>query len=299
MKRIYLLIILAAFFAGCEDTSEFAKVEDSLGAYVSFSENSAAFSENSATTSADGTSVVAGNSYAVEIFRSTSDLSSPLTVSISADVVFASTTDFANAGDDASSTVAFSTDVSSLTFEAGEAFKQFTITSFNDDFSSGDKSITLSITNAGGLNVGSQGLGGSIALTVVDDDCPIDLASFEGEYTMTVFGTVGAPFDGFDLCASAARDCSGVVTLAADATDPLGQTAILTHPSFGGEYKIQFITCPEEVEVVQPMTSFFGVGAWQMQQGGSLGAYSNDSKDITIIGILGTNGDFTITLKKV
>ncbi len=300
-NKILLGLALLAFAVSCEET-EFETTGENLGNFVSFSTGAASVNENSGSTTADGTSTVSGSNYVIRILRSTTDLSQPLTVNISSSITFATTSDFANAGDDASSTVLFSSSINTVEIPAGEAEANVTFSTINDDFSAGDKSVILTITGTSdasyALGAPQAAIGNTLAITVVDDDCPIDIASFEGEYTMTVVGTPGAPFDGFDLCASAARDCSGVVTLAADPSDPLGQTAILTHPSFGGEYKIQFITCPLETAVVQPMTSFFGVGAWQMQQGSIPGNYNEDSKDISIVGVLGTNGDFTINLKK-
>lgn len=300
MKKLYSIIMsltILMMALSCDD-SEFETTEDNLGRYITFTNTSASFSENSATTTADGIASTAANTYTVEIIRSASDLSQALSVNINVSVVYATTTDFANAGEDASETVSFSQDISSLTIPAGEVSSTFYITSFNDDFSAGDKTITLTITNAADYTIGNQGFGGSTVITIVDDDCPIDLASFEGEYTMEIIGSPESPNDGFDLCASASRDCSGVVTLTADTSDPLGQTAILTHPSFGGEYKIQFVTCPKETLVVQPMASIFGDADWNMQQGSLPGSYNDASKDISIVGVLGSFGNFTITLKK-
>lgn len=303
MKYLNRFIIALSLFAlvlsGCEQT-EFEKTEENIGKYVSFSSSSASIQESSSTTTADGNTFKAGSSYTVEVFRSSSDLSQALNLSITSSVTYASTSDFANAGDDASSSVVITEDLSAFTIPANEVSATFVISSLDDEFSSGDKLVNLTINNVADarFNIGAQGQGGDFTLTIIDDDCPIDLASFEGEYSMTVVGTVGARFDGFDLCAAASRDCSGPVTLTADSSDPLGQTAILTHPSFGGEYKIQFITCPKQVVVVQPMTSFFNIGAWQMQQGSMPGSYNEDSKAIEIIGVLGSNGNFTISLSK-
>lgn len=297
--NIFISLFVLAFLFACEET-EFEKTEDNLGRYVAFSSSTISFAENSSSTTADGESIKGSNAQTVEVFRSTSDLSNSVTVSVSSSVIYTSTTDFAQEGEDASGTVTFSTDLNSVVIPAGKASTSFVVTAFDDDFSSGNKQITLTITNVsdGSMKIGAQGIGGTAIITVIDDDCPIDIASFEGTYSMSVEGSPGAPFEGFDLCASSSRDCSGPVTLTADPTDPLGQTAIITHPSIGGEYKIQFITCPKQTQVVQPMTSFFGVSSWQMQQGSEPGTYNEDTKDIGIRGVLGVNGDFTINLKK-
>ncbi len=151
-------------------------------------------------------------------------------------------------------------------------------------------------SNSANISSGRGEVGLASSLTIIDDDCPIDLSEYEGEYSMAVVGAPGQAFDGFDLCEAASRDCSGPVTLVADASDPLGLTAIIQHPSIGGEYKIEFVTCAQETKVVQPMTSFFGVAAWQMQQGQINGSYT--ASTIEIAGVLGTNGEFIITLTR-
>lgn len=297
-KLLFSLTMLLIVW-GCEET-EFETTEDNLGNFVSFSQSSASVSESVASGTADGISVITGGNYVIEVVRSGRDLSQPLTVNISSSITFASSTDFADSGDDASETVFFSQPISTVTIPSGETSALVDVNTINDEFSSGDKTVALTITGTSdaSFNLGAPatGVGNSLTITVVDDDCPIDLTSFEGAYTMTIVGTPGARFEGFDGCTLG--DCSPPAMLAADPTDPLLQTAIITHPEIGGEYKIKFVTCPLETTVVQPMTSFLGRSTWLMEQGTVPGSYDDNSKDISIVGLLGGNGNFTISLKK-
>ena len=285
IKNILLLITISVFAISCDDDP----VLYESGDYVVFESASSGVSENNTAA-------------AVRVYRSSVDLSQALTINFTFSAVYASTTDFFDEGADASDTFSTFGDVASLTIPAGEAYGSITFYGVDDVLSSGDKTVTITIASVSlsSYNIGFPGPDSNQAvhsLTIIDDDCPIDLASFEGGYTMTVLGTEDSCCPDFDLCADPGRDCSGAVTLTADASDPSGTSAILTHPSFGSPYGIKFVTCPLQTEVITPMSSWFGF-AWNMQQGGSPGSYDEVSKTIKIVGVLGGNGDFEITLTK-
>ena len=270
-----ILFLVGLLATSCDDIETEAVFSDS---FVIFDEASITILENDAA---------ARN---IAITMAGPLLSSDLTIDYNVDVVSGSENDFMLSG------------TGTVTIPAGEVTTSLSLTPVDNLFSDGDKEIVLTITSVSeSIPIGLPGPANnnaSVAITIGDDDCPVDLASFEGTYSMTVLGAVGAAFEGFDLCAADTRDCSGNVTFSVDDSDPVGVSATLEHASFGSSYGIKFITCSKQVEAITPLTSWFGNDVWNMQQGATLGTYNEDSKAITIIGILGTNGDFEITLTK-
>lgn len=120
----------------------------------------------------------------------------------------------------------------------------------------GDKVYNVTLTgNSAGLNVGSGEIGLSYALTIIDDDCPIDLAGdFAGEWEVTSFCAAPGSFnDGF--CVSSQE--GAIVTLAADASDPLGFTAILSGGIHADDMILDFQTCPGTVSISSSYTLAF------------------------------------------
>ena len=304
INKILFGAAVIVFIAACEeeDSGELINTQLTGSTKVFFDpDNSSSVAETAnVLSSPDGSSSVTGdNTVDVGVVRTGTDFSAEVTVSFTATTVYANTTDFFDAGDDASSTVTFSRE-GSITIPAGETRGSVVVAIGDDATATGDRTITLTLTesSAGELGFSASDAKTTQTITIVDDDCPIDLATFAGNYTLASFGTDDSCCPGFDLCAAASRDCSGFLTLAADPSDPTGTSAILNHSSFGSPYGIKFVTCPQQVEVITPLTSWFGIG-WQMQQGPTLGTYNDENKSITIIGQLGGNGEFTMELTKV
>ncbi len=297
LKNILMCCVLVSFLA-CEDGTEFTKTGLD---YVAFTVSSASVNEAVAVTTQDGISTTTNGYYTVNVIRSSSDVSADLTVNFTVAGTFVSTSDFADAGDDAASTFASSA-AGSVVIPAGKSQAAFTITAINDLFSSGNKEVVVTITGASASNYqlgyAQSGLGESLTLTIIDDDCPIDLSTFAGTYSMASVGTEGAFNEGFDLCASAARDCSGDVTLTPIATDPTGTTATIDHASFGNPLQIKFITCSSEVIVENSMDTWFG-NAWFTRQGDEvIGSYNDDSKGIVVVVDVANFDEFDIILTK-
>ncbi len=309
MKKLYSIIMSLSILMmalSCDD-SEFETTEDNLGRYVAFTESSVSFQESSVTTTADGLSAVAGNTQSITIIRSSSDLSGALTVNMNVSVVFTSDTEFADAGDDASSTVVFSEDLSSITIPNGEASKTITITALNDNFSAGDKLITLSMTSVSesSYSLGQQQTRNVIDVTVIDDDCPIDLAGeFVGSYTLSEEFTAGTN-EGRSF------GFNNVTDLTADPESLAGTGAFLTanedETAAGDDFwlpntPIEFITCAGTVSFNEnPLLLGFNVNDEQATFNLLSSSYSLGS--ITLVGNLGNVaginfGEYTIELEK-
>lgn len=298
-KSLLVTAALAFGILSCDDSSEFVTFDQP---YVAFEESTVSISEATATTSADGVSVKTGTVHNIEIRRSSTNLDEPLTVNLSAQAKYLDDNEYVSAGDDASDAVRFAGDISSVTFQPGEVRKSFEVITDDDDLSSGDKMVTVTITSVSDdkYNIGYEEatFSATTEITVVDDDCPIDLATFEGNYKITsVVGGDNSCCPGFELCGPYG-DCSPIATLTADPSDPTGTTALIEHPILGAPYKIQFITCPQEVLVLEALPSFMGRSTWQMPQGSVMGTYNDDTKAINIVGLLGGNGDFIIKMSK-
>ena len=299
-----MVLVSVFIFSACEEAELFPRYGESEGeVYVAFASASTDVSESGAQAFADGSSVVSNNVQAIRIVRGGTDLSEAVTVSVTVAATYVDDNDFVSAGEDALDQIKIGSDLSALTIPAGKSSASFNVITTNNDISQGNISVVFTITSVSDATYQIGYLSGNVrastTLNVIDDDCPIDLASFVGEYSYTVVGTdYNANFAGDDLCGF--NICpTGNITLAVDASDATGKTAILTGADLGSDYIIEFITCPKQVEVKNSLSSFLGRTAWAMQQGSVLGTYDDASKDININGVLGTNGDWTIKMKKV
>lgn len=308
MKLYYKVIVLflsGLIFWSCEET-EFTNMGDEVGDYVAFRSAAGSFPESSSTTTADGETTVSGNTFTVELFRSTSNLDTDLTVGLNSSVVYASSSDFANAGDSADETVVFSTDISSLVIPAGKASIKFNITALNDLASAGDKIINLSISSVSdaSFNIGREGLATSSVITVVDDDCPIDLAGdFVGSYTLSeVFSAGGNAGFSFGFV--------NVTDLTADPSSLSGTGAFLTAGAgtAGGDdfwlpqTPLEFVTCPQTLAFdSNPLILGFTVNGATATYNILSTSYSVGK--LTFIGNLGNTGgsnfgEYTVILEK-
>lgn len=238
--------------------------------------------------------------FTIVVYRSTSDFSQALTANVSVSAEFATTTSFANAGDDATGT--FTVDKTTVSFASGVSSDTITFTPIDDLLSSGVKNVTLTISepSISSYSIGTDdpsSLYGSVTVEIADDDCPVGF-DFTGAWTYTDATGIDS-FPGSLLCGNFAfcTGAGGTVTLTSDATDPTGTTAIITGGPFGSPYSIKFLTCSAEITALGSTTSFAGVTAWNMQQG-STGVGSFSSARITIVGVLGTNGDFEMELTR-
>lgn len=246
-KNLVFALVLLLTFSACKE-EDFTTYEQR---YVAFDAASASLVESSAVLSADGVATAGNNEVILTILRSTTDFSSPLTVGVTATATFNEDSDFFSAGDDASAKIVPTVDLSSITIPAGAVSTSFSVGLVEDLQPAGDVSVVFAITSVSdnSFDIGQQGgIRGSFSLTIVDDDCPIDIPGlWAGEYeVLSVCAAPGAFNDGF--CENTAKWAGlGNVTLTADASDPLGQSAILSGGLHADDVPISFQTCPMTV----------------------------------------------------
>lgn len=237
LKYVCMLAV-AVVIASCEGEG-LDNAPISSERYISFASGSAATPE--------------GSAYTLPIYRSTGDLSGTASVSYTVNAVYASDSDFHNAGDDASGALDLSGASGSGSFAANSAVVNVVIVSLQDEIAAGDVTVTVTVTDTddASLQVGRP-LGAPtndvFTLTVVDDDCPISLdADWAGTYDASDLfiggGNAGIGLVDFGLL-------GGTVTFEADPTDPLGLTGIFSNasgPNIAAPITVVFETCPQLV----------------------------------------------------
>ena len=188
-----------------------------------------------------------------------------------------------------------------VTIPAGEFIGYITVTPINDNTASGDITIDFSIEGNTGFNLGIAGEGvynTTSTLTIVEDDCPIDLSEWVGIYSVTeqfIPPSVNAP-NGLSFFFGEIYQ----VELSADASDPSGTQVILTNSPgynvyFDSGTVMSFLTCNLEVE--------FDAGAPRLAEFEpffpSTTSFNTESHTITCSGLFQTAGygpyEFTLT----
>ncbi|MEP2772867.1 MAG: Calx-beta domain-containing protein [Fulvivirga sp.] len=174
----------------------------------------------------------------------------------------------------------------------------------------GDKTYNVTLTaNNAGLEVGRGQIGLNYTLTIIDDDCPIDLAGeYAGDWEVTSFCAAPGSFnDGF--CVGSQEGT--IATLSADASDPLGFTAIMSGGMHDDDMIINFQTCPQTVSISGTYVMAFTqngapatMSATDEPDVYGTGTYNPDSKVITVVGVYGNTAgssfdDFIIEYTKV
>jgi hypothetical protein len=251
----FAFAMIALMVSSCDQSELYPRYGEKDGqAFVAFEQGSASFSESVSVNAADGSSSnLVDNTYQVRLERSAADISSALTVSVSASAVYAADSDFGDAGADASALVSFADNLQEIVFEANEATTTFTVQSTENLETQGDIIITLSIESVSSSNyqIGFQSgqTRSDMTLTVIDDDCPIDIPGvWEGIYQVTEFPAAPGSFnEGFSVGSAVGLQ----VELVLDESDPLGVSAILKPTAASSllvdEVPLTFVTCPETV----------------------------------------------------
>lgn len=185
INKTLIILSICLFAFGCEET-EFERFGQN---YVSFDGGTASFTESASLAANDGTIQTSPGSTVITVFRSSEDLSSALTVNIAVAATFVDN------GADASSNFVINKDLSSLQIAAGEVSTSFTVVAINDDEVSGNINVSFNIMstsdNTYALGQQSTQIGRTFALTISDDDCPLDLSTFAGTYDVTLLLTNG------------------------------------------------------------------------------------------------------------
>jgi hypothetical protein len=188
MKTIYKFLYLATLFAAVSscDRDYIADEPQLYNAepYVAFTSQGVTVSESQSVSFGDGSSENQPNVAVLEIKRSAGDLTRELTVNVSYTAQYVSDT----IPLDPNESFNLLTE-ESITFEAGETVKQFSVSTVNDDLPYGNKVIDVTITsvsdNAYSIGYpGPNGLFSAASITIADDDCIFEASTFVGTYTV-------------------------------------------------------------------------------------------------------------------
>jgi len=242
-KIMVAIFMVAAIFAGC-DTLDFEEPDKTLDApnYVTFEDGSASVSE-----------AVGEDGLSVQIKRSNADQS--LTVVLSVESTFV------DSEEDASDEFSITPSNLEVTFAEGEYLSStLQIVPVNNDFSDGDKLVTVTIESVSSNDfvIGYPGpaqLNSSTDITIVDDDCPIDFAGWEGTYTVEEVFTAGG---NAGLSLAAAFGETYILEIAQDDSDPTGFTYVINNADGANQYvpdgtTVVFNSCGGTLQFPQPL----------------------------------------------
>lgn len=298
----YLNLIIASVlfmgFLGCEEPT-FEKTPS----YVAFESPSASISEASITDTQDGESTSTGNFYTGRVYRSSSDLSTELTVDMDIGGVYAKTTDFADEGDDASSTFTSSFN-ESIVIPAGKTDAIFVISTVNDLFSSGNKNVVLSITGTSDasyeVGYSSAGISGDFSLTIIDDDCPIAIDNWVDTYIVKREVFTGGTNEGVSFATIFGRTYQ--LEFKRDPSDATGTKVIIDNSDGFDEFVsdgtvMSFLTCPGEV-TFDALSIFVNTGNGFVTLVVETATYNEDAFEIEVNGELGPFGPYQFILAK-
>jgi hypothetical protein len=308
IKRYSLIAATSLIMLSCyDDELPISDLNDRNIVYLAVS-NPQEISETAVQVStADGLASSVPNSGFIEILR-TGNISQELTVSFEVTATYLSTTDFQNAGDDASSTIDVVQE-GSVTFPAGLSSAAVRVNVLDDVLSAGDKEMVITLTDAPGFELGigdNDQFAASQTITIVDDDCPIDIAgNLAGAYTLTEEFTAGTN-DGFSF------GFLTIVNLQADPTSEAGTRALLnqdaTSPAgedfFVDNTPLTFNTCPKTLSFASsPLALDFTVNGSTATFTLLSSSYDEAGGVLTLVGNLGNAGgsnfgEYTIILTK-
>lgn len=252
--KVHILILtLSILFYACDEEP----ILYNAGDFVAFNQASSSTSEGSTSGTADGQSTtLIGTTSIIDLNRSTTNLSAPITIEFSIEATYTEDSDFHDAGDDASDQFVITPSDGKLVIPANQAVGKIVITTIDDIRATGDKLVKLTITSTSNneMNLGFPGPDANNRIhnfTIIDDDCPIDLSTWAGTYKVSSFcGAPGSTNDGFCLDQNgfySPDDVSSIVTLTPDASDPVGIKAILSGGILTDDVNITFNTCPQTV----------------------------------------------------
>jgi hypothetical protein len=168
MKKIIYTLTLGFLFSLTSCEVDYSELEFKEAPFVYF--------ETTSFNDCEGTS--AGSSIKLKVVRATPDLTESLNVSVSFTAKYAST------GADATGTYTAPT---SVTIPAAKSSADLVITSIPNAVIDGDKVITVTLTNAGSLNLGYPGVAGSNKISTVtfkdEDAITFSRSLFLGNYS--------------------------------------------------------------------------------------------------------------------
>lgn len=169
-QTIYSIVILFCLQQACVP-----KLEDP----VYTGDNFVAFGGEGDTPTG---SVDEGRSILIPVFRSSSDLSSAVTVSYSI------TSKVVETGDDAGGSFTVEGGANQVTIPAGASTATIQINALDNSDRDGERELTITLTSTSNGEVGYTGpdkLKSVFILTIDDNDCPFDIDTFIGTYQAT------------------------------------------------------------------------------------------------------------------
>ncbi|WP_462248008.1 hypothetical protein [Ekhidna sp.] len=302
LNKIFLVLILAVAVIACEekDAGELVNAEltGATRVYLDPANASQVSETSNVVSSGDGTTSVTGeNTVEIAVIRTGTDFSSEATVGFTATTTYAVTSDFFDEGDDASGTVTFSNE-GTITIPAGQS-RGFVVVAIADDVvATGDRviNVTLTDTSAGELGLNDATPFTTLALTIIDDDCPIAIADWVGVYDVDENFTdgVNAPFGLADFFGESYQ-----VEIALDPTDNTGTKVVITNSAGFNQYfndglVMTFLTCPGQVSFSEPApnVALFRDYAFETS------SYNEGNFSIKCEGPLATFGPYQFTLTK-
>lgn len=254
MKSILLLGLFAFVFTACEEDDSGELVNDALTTSTKVflaTDNITSISEaESILQSASGAELRSDAVVDVAVVRTGGSIDSEVTVSYTSTATYVSTTDFFNEGDDASGSVSFSNE-GSIVIPAGQTRGTISIAISDDALATGDRAISITLT---GTSAGELGLSGatpntSQTITIIDDDCPIDIASWVGTYSVSENFTSGVNSpNGLSFFFGESYQ----IEMALDPNDATGTKVVITNSDGFNTFLndgivMSFLTCPGEV----------------------------------------------------
>lgn len=177
---------------------------------------------------------------------------------------------------------------------AGEFSADITITPVENVTVDGDMDIVLELTTGSGLPVGIDGLGLESAVktvTLVDDDCPVDLANFTGTFSLSEVFTSGTN-EGLTL--SGAFGESYQLDIVAQEGDATGTKVVLSNSAGFDTYLpdgtvMTFNACPGTVEFdPSPITLRNGWADMTVEEA----TFDEGSQSVTVRGPAGGFGPY-------
>jgi hypothetical protein len=236
MKNLFkkLFVVVAVFgLLSCEPDRHFLDLSgfdgDFSNGWVHFEVSSRSVAEDDP----EGTELV--------VLRSDIEGSETVTIELVATYV--------DDGTDATSTFTVTPSNLQVTFEAGQARAVVAIIPINNDIADGNKTLEFTITNsARGAWIGYPGearVNSAATVTIIDDDCPIDINAFVGTFSVAEQFTSG-PNAPRGLASFFGESYRLILTL--DPTDVTGTRVIINNAPGFDEYipdgtVMTFLTC--------------------------------------------------------
>ncbi|MDM9631600.1 hypothetical protein [Robiginitalea aurantiaca] len=188
----------------------------------------------------------------------------------------------------------------SLEIPAGEFSGEIVITPIDNVVVDGDMDIVLELTTGSSLPVGIDGTGvesNTRTVTLIDDDCPVDLGQFTGTFDVDEVFTSGVN-EGLTL--SGAFGQSYQIEMVPQPGDETGTKVVITNSAGFNEYipdgtVMTLLPCPGAVEFSPlPLSLAGGFADLAIEE-----AVFNESEgSVTVSGPLGGFGPYEFVLTK-